>query len=313
MNIPLNVAIPKGRPMSPYVRLTRPFKYIIWSCLSSSLLLGMMIILSIKLLNKTHISHFVFGNINRIPLTNLWSTLFGSSISGTLPTRNFARYILAVWLFYTLILRNAYIGELFIILQDGRAQTTLKTINEIVLKNYTIYTSRTLEELLHYSLGKANLEFMDTTKPAFVPNLLKEMQNNENLKKVIILLGPTVQYFNRGLRNFNQRINVLPEILFTVPITLYMRPHSYLKRHINDVIMNIMSSGLIKQSESYYLESQFDTIKPDQVPIALTVWLLFGLFSVYSVLLIFCGLVFLLELWSKNSPIARSILDFFNC
>ncbi|XP_037932776.1 uncharacterized protein LOC119667545 [Teleopsis dalmanni] len=278
----LMLTIPKGHQLSPFKRLTKPFSYIIWIGLKT----------------------------NRIPFTNLWSTLYGISIHNRLPKKNFARYTLAIWLIYTLVLRNAYLSELYSILQDGRTLTSLDTIQEVVEQNYTFYTTQPLVTMLKASIKSVKLKLADS-----FDDLSRNVHNHLFLKDeslVVPLMAPYILAYNQNKSNHAHPLNVLHEKLTMVPITLYMRKHSYLLYKFNEIITFLMSSGFIRKFEDVYLDTKYLVKKEFHMPIALSFWLLFGLFTIYIFLLLLCTFVFFLELWSTRSPIVKAVLDLFN-
>ena len=70
LSAPIVVGLSKGRLMSPFERLIKPFKYIIWICLISSLLLAILLIFIFKYYSNTVVQSFIFGAKNLTPFTN---------------------------------------------------------------------------------------------------------------------------------------------------------------------------------------------------------------------------------------------------
>lgn len=301
------VAIPHGRPLSPLQRLLRPFKYIIWSLIGSNIALAVLIIYSLKFLGSKQVSSFVFGKSNRIPFSNLWASLYGNVIHNHLPYRNFSRYLLALWLLCTLVLRSAYTGQLFIILQDGRALTPLKSFKEIVANNYTISTAPVLTELLSSTLGEASIAHFDGGKNS-MPNVLKRIAHGS--KEALTIIEPAVLYYNYRQSTDDDRVALLPQKLIMTPLTMYMRKHSYLLWPINSILLYFIDVGIVDKFERRY--RLVNEVNESQEPVKLSLFLLLGIFSLYIALITLCILVFLLELWSTRSPLSKVVMDFLN-
>lgn len=104
-------------------------------------------ILILKFMSKKK-SDFVIGCNNDAPLLNLFSLILGGSITTRqLPQGNFARTILVILIVAFLILRNAYVGNVFNFLRTQRRMEPLYYIRDIYDSDVTIYTnpSRSLQ------------------------------------------------------------------------------------------------------------------------------------------------------------------------
>lgn len=56
-----------------------------------------------------------------------------------LPRRNFARFILALYLLFCLIIRTAYQGKQFEFLQKEIRPANVRSIDEMIQKDFTFY------------------------------------------------------------------------------------------------------------------------------------------------------------------------------
>ena len=307
LTIPYVLAVPQGRKMSSFERILKPFRYIIWSCFSSSLLFGILFIYYIRFLGRSKLSNFIFGSENRVPFTNLLSILFGGSTLQTTPHRNFARYILLLWLMYTFVLRSAYSGALYILLQDGRARNTLGSIDEVIKNNYTIYAFPAVERVLRLAKPDAQTALIDINNPT---TKLYERIASNNEKIALCLLEYSIRAYNQN--NPQHRVEVLNEPLLTSPIVFFMPRYSYIGFQADEFILRILSAGLVKRYESYYLYSSSQSLRDDKEPVKLSFKVLFALFCIYAVLLAFAFLIFLMELASLKSDCCRIIVNFLN-
>lgn len=307
LTVPYVLAVPLGHKMSSFQRILKPFRYIIWSCFSSSLIFAILLIYYIRFLGRSQLSNFIFGSENRIPFTNLFATLFGGSILQRAPQTNFARYILLIWLVYTFVLRSAYSGALYILLQDGRARNTLNSIDKVIQNNYTIYAFPAVERVLNIAKPEAHTAIVDNNN--LVTKLYERIANN-NEKIALCLLEYSVRAYNQN--NPQRRVEVINEPLLTAPIVFYMPRHSYITFQADALILRILSAGLIERYESYYLYSSSQSTADDKAPVKLSFQVLLALFSIYAVLLLFAILIFLIELTSLKSVWCRVIINFLN-
>jgi hypothetical protein len=130
-------AVPPGREYSPYKKLTIPFESDVW--LSTGLVL-MISITVISILNRQprQIRDFVIGRNIRNPVLNLFNIAFGGALHRT-PHRNFARFLLASYLLYCLVLRSSYQGKLFNHLQTDLRYPPFGTTKELLDNGFIFY------------------------------------------------------------------------------------------------------------------------------------------------------------------------------
>lgn len=107
--------------------------------ISTSFLILMIVIVILKSISKSK-RDFVIGENNDAPFLNLIGTCFGGAMTEyQLPRRNFARTILGVVLLTTLVLRNAYLGNLFNFLRIQKRMQPLYYVQEIFESDFTIF------------------------------------------------------------------------------------------------------------------------------------------------------------------------------
>lgn len=100
-------AIPNGRPYSSLEKLVFPFRYKIWSLIGLVFLIAVVVMFILKLMPKNK-REFVVGK-STSPIFNMISIFLGGAINlYKVPVRNFARTIFLMWLFFSLVVRNAY-------------------------------------------------------------------------------------------------------------------------------------------------------------------------------------------------------------
>jgi len=297
-SFPIVLVVPGGHQLTPLQRLTKPLGDFAWLCVLISVILGFGLIVVLQgIVAVPRLRRFVLGENNRLPCLALWCTLLGT-VHPYPPRRNFARYILVLWLLQTLVLRAAYTGELYILLQDGRMRTPLRSLAQVLAQNYIFHMLPTLE-IIFRDLVPAN-------RIVVLPTLYKSLEQlrddeDDVMRIVVPVLQPTVDRFDVDSGPNRNRLSVLPDPLLTAPLTFFMRQHSYLKQRMNKLLINMMSAGLVHRFRRIYLdriEHMAHAGKRDRDPTKLTLWLLAGIFGSFAILQFIACCVFILEFCS---------------
>lgn len=129
--------IPKGEPYSAFSKLLRPFDSFIWIALLLVILICIVII-AILSLQPRKIRSFVYGENVANPFLNVLIAMYGGSQT-KLPTYNFARSLLIMFLLFCLVLRSLYQGALFQFLQANDNQPEVHSIAEMAEHNFKFY------------------------------------------------------------------------------------------------------------------------------------------------------------------------------
>lgn len=140
-------AIPPGEPYSVMSTLFFPFKYIIWSCIGFIFISTILVVGSLK---KSTIQQraFVLGPRNDLPFFNMLNVCFGGAIT-RLPTRNFARFLLLIWLTMSLILKTAYQSKLFNFMQTEQRESPMYTLESVFESDHDLYISKSFYQLFY--------------------------------------------------------------------------------------------------------------------------------------------------------------------
>jgi hypothetical protein len=129
--------IPKGEPFSAFSKLLRPFDNFIWISLLLIILICIVIIALLSL-QPRKIRSFVYGEKVDNPFLNVLIAMYGGSQT-KLPTYNFARSLLIMFLLFCLVLRSLYQGALFQFLQANDNQPEVGSIAEMAENNFKFY------------------------------------------------------------------------------------------------------------------------------------------------------------------------------
>lgn len=129
---------------TPLARLMAPFHDWVWISVLLLVIISILIILITKNLPRKH-RHFIIGGyLNRTPIINMLNGLIGNVI----PNRRmgnrqffstFARTLTILWLFFWLIVRNAYQSSLYEYFQSHRKHLPYDTVEKVRKSNATIH------------------------------------------------------------------------------------------------------------------------------------------------------------------------------
>jgi hypothetical protein len=107
-----------------------------WIAICVTFIIALIVIHVIKFASK-QVQNFVFGRNITTPTLNLFS-IFLSGGQHRTPGRNFARYLLMLFIIWSLIFRTCYQSMMFENLTSDLRHPRVKTVEELVEKNFTV-------------------------------------------------------------------------------------------------------------------------------------------------------------------------------
>lgn len=132
-----------------------PLERNVWFCIVAIFCIGFLFTHLLKFVNH-QTREFILGEGNRMPFTNMFRAFLGGGIQ-PIPKKNFARFILMVWIIGCIVLTNSYQGSLFKFLHEPKKQPLPETIEELFAKKYTIFANTHWQRLFE---GRTELEKM---------------------------------------------------------------------------------------------------------------------------------------------------------
>lgn len=105
--------VPPGRFLSSFEKLFKPFRKVMWICILVVFVLS-FIAIRIVLFQPIPVQNFVLGPQNSSPCLNIINIFVGGSLH-KLPGRNFARFLLAFFMIYCLVIRSSYQGRFLLL------------------------------------------------------------------------------------------------------------------------------------------------------------------------------------------------------
>jgi hypothetical protein len=125
-----------GELYTSYEKVYLPFDYETWMYLCITFACAFAMIFIINRLNK-NIQDIVYGENVQTPAFNIVSIFFGIG-QVKLPTANFARILLVTFLYFCMIIRNAYQEVQFEMFTSDLRKPSPKTIDQLYDFNYSI-------------------------------------------------------------------------------------------------------------------------------------------------------------------------------
>lgn len=133
------LAIPSGEDFTSLEKLFYPYSKNVWLLVFVCFVVGFLMILVVNRQSKT-VQNFVFGTGVKTPYLNLFIGFIGDS-QNILPRRNFARFLLMVFLLYSLIMRSLYQGCFYDLLKSNKKHSEVQSMQEMVHKKFFFYVT----------------------------------------------------------------------------------------------------------------------------------------------------------------------------
>ncbi|XP_055611306.1 uncharacterized protein LOC129757928 [Uranotaenia lowii] len=286
-----------GEEYEPLEKLLLPFELYTWLAIAVLFALPSLLVGVLKCLDEK-IRNYILGSENQSPLLHFINSFLGGSLPW-LPCRNFARYMLTMWLLYSLVIRTAYQQSLFNIMESNARKRPVNTISELLNTNTKLYLASTQVYVFDNmpSLKKRIVLIRDDQ----VEPIRNAIRNGTISQAATMVWHEYVLYHNHNgqsqLDGF--RYHMLQEHLYAYTITVYMRKDSFLRVPFNRALVALSSTGMIQYWMERYAPRKLK--KPvNRGHQKLTVWHLMGTFDLLFAGLALASVVFVLEMLSKQ-------------
>jgi hypothetical protein len=133
----ISCTVPAGEPYTMLEKMFLMFDKATWICIGVTLGGALVVIQVINLLS-IKIQKFVFGRDVRTPTLNV-ASVFLAGGQHRVPGRNFARFLLMSFIWWSVIIRTCYQSTLFKNLQQDMRKPMIKTFGELIEKNFTFF------------------------------------------------------------------------------------------------------------------------------------------------------------------------------
>lgn len=311
---------------TPLSRLLAPFHCYLWFSLSLLVCISIFIILLLKKLSKRHRHFIIGGRTNRSPILNMLSSLIGNAIANPRILQRtyfgtFARTLAILWIFFWLIIRNAYQGSLYDFLQSQRVNSPYDSVEKIRASNVKIVISNpTLSFLLmdikpeRYQYIRFSLNFWLVFNIIHISNRLLRHDHQVliALEKLTsgewdgVAFGTDIiaNYFNLVSKSQRQIESIRVRTL--APVFLF-RKNSIVSQLFNQKVDTCLESGL-----TFHWLAQFnrERRKSPRLPKKLGLVNVIAILQIFTVLCLFSLFVFVLEILCHECYVIEIFLNY---
>lgn len=131
--------VPPGEPYTQLEKIFLMFDIEVWIAIVATLLIAIATVQVTKIWS-IKVRNFVFGTNIKTPIVNLIATFLAGG-QFKIPQRNFARFLLMLFIIWSLIIRTCYQSLLFTYLQSDMRKPIIKTKDELFKMNLTYYNT----------------------------------------------------------------------------------------------------------------------------------------------------------------------------
>lgn len=295
--------IPPGNIISSFEKLLKPFQIAVWIFFLLTLLLAFLVVSILQLKFTKNTQNFVFGRKTHDPMLNILNIIFDGSLP-SLPTRNFARTVLAIFMVYCFIIQNSYKGSLFQFMQMTMREPEKKSTEELVANDFKFYMLKSSRAFL---TGTPQI----LARTVFVPpKTYADMYSeviNPDFKGALLASKDHLAY--RNIQASPDRFfRHTPETIMTYNIVIYMHKQSCLAFQFDQMIINLVCGGLVQNWARKFTDQSFLKRRNVSEAVGLNMQQLFGAFQLLFAGLFISLFVFILEIlsvWLKQRSIKQ--------
>ncbi|KAG4076488.1 hypothetical protein HA402_014452 [Bradysia odoriphaga] len=280
--------VPNPIPYSPLEILLFPFTLSTW--IAIVLIFAVAVVVVFIVMHNNEMYGLVVGLENRSPYMNLVCTLLVGPTQNE-PKRNFARFLIIMWILACFVLRTAYQGQLFTFLKMDKMKDGVRSIEELIEKKITVKLPEELSAFVTFDQRMEKL--LQFHHPNSYWNYVTETEAYVYPMSPLIY-NVTQMIYTKG---YYTKFKTLRIGIF--PFVLYLPKQSCLRGEINQKIQSVVESGLIEKWTSDYKEIRFADSDLDIVPRKLNMTQLLGVFQLCGLILVVALISFILEIVSS--------------
>ncbi|KAL7036911.1 hypothetical protein ACKWTF_008991 [Chironomus riparius] len=241
MNYPVLVLLSPSPKLNMLEKLLSPFDTTVWILLLLTISFGIVVILIINVRFKC-LKTIVYGSGINDPMTNLFQIFVGQPLV-LLPKKNFARFILMMFLILTLVIRSVYQGSLYKFLQSDGTHKEPQTIMELLDQEYVFVVSVSNLDIMKKYQSKIKYITKPQDEMAYAYSDLDAFIGGTEKRAVFTLKLELIYY---GLNHDKFPYKICKEQYFTINIALFFNQNFYLQKAIDDAILRISAYGFMK-------------------------------------------------------------------
>ncbi|XP_055615244.1 uncharacterized protein LOC129761544 [Toxorhynchites rutilus septentrionalis] len=291
----LTLIISPGDEYGSLEKLTLPFQFSLWICIASVIVIGALVIIALKTLPR-FVQSFVFGQGNNTPLMNFIQSTMGNQVNPS-PRRNFARFLLLIWVLSTFILRTAYQQIMFYNYHHIKTHQAPHDYDEFNANHYHIYAVPSELYLFERLQSQGRVTIVSAEKNA---DMLQAIRYGR-VKGARVSYPEYVHHLNeQALIEGRPIYHQFDERLYSYSLSFFFRKDSPLVDSFDRTIYPLVTHGFVQHWKREKYDRKLATlIRDDQRRVRmepLTVRMLTGAFGLYLVGMVCAGLVFVGEM-----------------
>jgi len=231
--------IPPGELYSDTEKLFMPLELEVWIASIITIFVALLTVQIINRLSRT-VQNFVYGRNVTTPTLNIMIAFVGGG-QMILPRRNFARFLLILFIFFSLIIRTCHQSKLFTYLQGDFVKSEITSIEELRERQFLFYDESQffnyknhIPKIKHRAFYKAE-EARETFEKTLEPSL----------EVAVLTSDVAVAFVKSSFSSGVTSLNVLKETLYGKFMQFPHKEKSLPREQIDEVIGRLHSAGLI--------------------------------------------------------------------
>jgi len=211
-----------------------------------------------------------------------------------LPSSNFGRILLILFIMFSMIIRTVHQGELYSNLQSDLRKPEIQTIAELLEKNFTIYGPSNNMDLIRDNLAFLSNATRVAIKVSSIDEILDQIAE-PSFKGTMIVTENTLLSINAAnYASGTTSIKLLKEPIMKMVFGIMLPVKHPIVETFNLKILQLNSAGLIQYWIARNLGNR-DEPEPESEPEVLTLEHLAIGFKIHTFFLIISAIAFVLE------------------
>ncbi|XP_055524863.1 uncharacterized protein LOC129718272 [Wyeomyia smithii] len=276
--------------VSSLEQLVKPFQWLVWILVVVSLVVVYGVIFGLN--------HSPVGRFDRYPLLALFRVIIGDSLP-RIPRGNFFRFLLFLWLYYGLIIRESYKCFMIGYLTEREPLTDISSLEALVHGGYQLGVTQNLKRLLFEGSFHYHDKLLFYSDDEYREGFERVIKSQKRI--AMITLPEVIVDFNRQ-NPFRLNFRICDENVLSFHYSVYFQRSSPLVPRFSVWIGRIVQAGITEKWRRENLNKRYLTTSlNDQRMTVLTNGHLFSGYVFYAMGLLLATVVFVLEILTKRN------------
>lgn len=288
-----------------FEQLMLPFQRDMWLLLIAALFMAYVSLFWVYMIDvKTRIA--LLGYINNRYMYNSFMTLLGAPCSNLKSRKCGSRILILTALLGFMVIRTAYLGQLYYQLSNDIQKSPPKNIDEALKEGYKLHISKRLEVYLKH------IPELETTISEFGRQdyTISWLKNSEEDKNMVVAPSSILKYF-RYIDKSYFKLETIKNGLLTQNICMYFQPKSIIVNHFNKILEDFISFGFLQNWLSEFMDEREIVLDHSSVR-PITLHQLSPIFRIWLYVNSWIFLIFLLEILSETYKPLKKVLTKLN-